>query len=290
MIRLNRGIAIDERELDFEFIRSSGPGGQNVNKVSTAVRLRFDARGSSSLPGGRARALDPPGRQTSRRRRVPDDPRADGGAPRSRTAATRSSGFVELLERAVERPTPRRRDPADGRRRASGGSSPSAAAARPKQARRTRRRQAMTDQERIIHEKYLHGRDRRSDHQGLRLHQRRRPSTSCGSRGLEETIREPGYDPKHPVGSKFKQKIREGKKIEVYDGEVTAYERPKHLGARVYNKAFSVQVDYRLTHVKKATHLEFISEVTFHNLAFKMIAGLSAFDHASDYRKADEDA
>jgi uncharacterized protein YndB with AHSA1/START domain len=93
--------------------------------------------------------------------------------------------------------------------------------------------------------------------------------------GLEETIREPGYDRKNPLGSRFKQKIREGKKIEVYDGEVTAYERPKHLGARVYNKAFSVQVDYRLTHVKRITHLEFSSEVTFHNLAFKMLAGMS---------------
>ena len=44
MIRLKRGIVIDEREIDFDFIRSSGPGGQNVNKVSTAVRLRFDAQ------------------------------------------------------------------------------------------------------------------------------------------------------------------------------------------------------------------------------------------------------
>ena len=93
--------------------------------------------------------------------------------------------------------------------------------------------------------------------------------------GLEDTIREPGYDPKNPVGSKFQQKIRDGKKVEVYDGQVTAHDRPRHLGARVYNKAFSVQIDYQLTKVKKHTHLEFISEVTFHNLAFKMIAGLS---------------
>jgi uncharacterized protein YndB with AHSA1/START domain len=93
--------------------------------------------------------------------------------------------------------------------------------------------------------------------------------------GLEETIHEPGYNRRNPVGSKFKQRIREGKKIEVYDGEVTAYERPKHLGARVYSKAFSVQVDYRLTYVKKMTHLEFASEVTFHNLAMKMLAGMS---------------
>ncbi len=41
---------IPEQELAFEFIRSSGPGGQNVNKVSTAVRLRFDVRNSPSLP------------------------------------------------------------------------------------------------------------------------------------------------------------------------------------------------------------------------------------------------
>lgn len=93
--------------------------------------------------------------------------------------------------------------------------------------------------------------------------------------GLEETIREPGYDPKNPLGSKFQQKIRDGKKVEVYDGVVTGYDRPRHLGARVFNKAFSVDIDYRLTKVKKHTHLEFSSEVTFHNLAYKLMAGLS---------------
>jgi ribosome-associated protein len=41
---------IDAREIEFEFFRSSGPGGQNVNKVSTAVRLRFNVRQSPSLP------------------------------------------------------------------------------------------------------------------------------------------------------------------------------------------------------------------------------------------------
>jgi len=50
MMRVNRTIAIDDSEVSFEFIRSSGPGGQNVNKVATAVRLRFDARRSPSLP------------------------------------------------------------------------------------------------------------------------------------------------------------------------------------------------------------------------------------------------
>jgi ribosome-associated protein len=50
MIAINSSIQIDERELDFEFIRSSGPGGQNVNKVATAVRLRFPVRGSAALP------------------------------------------------------------------------------------------------------------------------------------------------------------------------------------------------------------------------------------------------
>ena len=107
MIRLNRGIAIDERELDFEFIRSSGPGGQNVNKVSTAVRLRFDARGSSSLPQDvRERLIRLAGR------RVGDDGFLTIHARSARTQESNRRDAIErlteLLVRAVERPTPRR--------------------------------------------------------------------------------------------------------------------------------------------------------------------------------------
>jgi len=50
MIRITDSIAIDESELTEDFVRSSGPGGQNVNKLSTAVQLRFNARRSPSLP------------------------------------------------------------------------------------------------------------------------------------------------------------------------------------------------------------------------------------------------
>jgi ribosome-associated protein len=50
MIPVTPSIAIDESELSESFIRGSGPGGQNVNKVATAVQLRFDVRGSPSLP------------------------------------------------------------------------------------------------------------------------------------------------------------------------------------------------------------------------------------------------
>ncbi len=50
MIEITPRIALDERELAFDFIRASGPGGQNVNKVETAVQLRFDAENSPSLP------------------------------------------------------------------------------------------------------------------------------------------------------------------------------------------------------------------------------------------------
>ncbi len=50
MIRVNAWIELDEREIREDFVRASGPGGQNVNKVSTAVQLRFDVAHSPSLP------------------------------------------------------------------------------------------------------------------------------------------------------------------------------------------------------------------------------------------------
>lgn len=50
MIRISPTFAIDESEIDESFIRASGPGGQHVNKTSSAVQLRFDARRSKSLP------------------------------------------------------------------------------------------------------------------------------------------------------------------------------------------------------------------------------------------------
>ncbi len=50
MIEISPRISLDDGELEFSFIRAGGPGGQNVNKVSSAVQMRFDARRSASLP------------------------------------------------------------------------------------------------------------------------------------------------------------------------------------------------------------------------------------------------
>lgn len=57
MLEVTPTILIDESELQEEFIRSSGPGGQNVNKVASAVQLRFDIDASSALPEGVKRRL-----------------------------------------------------------------------------------------------------------------------------------------------------------------------------------------------------------------------------------------
>jgi ribosome-associated protein len=58
MIQVTPHIAIDEREIEESFVRASGPGGQNVNKLSTAVQLRFDVRHSPSLAPDVAERLE----------------------------------------------------------------------------------------------------------------------------------------------------------------------------------------------------------------------------------------
>jgi len=67
MISVTPHISLDENELELSFVRSSGPGGQNVNKVATAVQLRFDVAHSPSLPGDvRARLIARAGSKVTR--------------------------------------------------------------------------------------------------------------------------------------------------------------------------------------------------------------------------------
>jgi ribosome-associated protein len=107
MIRITHRLAIDEREIEESFIRASGPGGQNVNKLATAVQLRFDVRHSPTLPQDvRARLEGLAGKRLSK----------DGvliiTAQRHRTQE-RNRGealdrLVELIRRAAVPPVPRR--------------------------------------------------------------------------------------------------------------------------------------------------------------------------------------
>ena len=107
MITVTRDITVDESEIDERFIRASGPGGQNVNKVASAVQLRFDARHSPSLPEEvRQRLMRLAGRRltqegvlviTAQRHRTQEANRRDA-----------LERLVELIRRAAEPPAPRK--------------------------------------------------------------------------------------------------------------------------------------------------------------------------------------
>src|ERR1043166_41366 len=86
-------IAIDESEIEERFILSSGAGGQNVNKVASAVQLRFDVRRSPSLPEEiRARLAAPAGHRLRKGRGPPRPPANKGRAPPHRGAAVPRPG------------------------------------------------------------------------------------------------------------------------------------------------------------------------------------------------------
>ena len=107
MIEITPTIAIDRREITETFIRSPGPGGQNVNKVATAVQLRFDLRGSPTLPGEIiARAERLAGRRLTKDGVLVITAARFRSQERNREDA--EARLVELLRKAAERPAPRK--------------------------------------------------------------------------------------------------------------------------------------------------------------------------------------
>ena len=107
MIEITPNIRIDEKEIHFDFIRASGPGGQNVNKVASAVQLRFDVKSTSSIPEDvRQRLIDLSGKRMT----------SDGililKAQRFRTQERNRKNaldrFIQLVQKASVSPKHRR--------------------------------------------------------------------------------------------------------------------------------------------------------------------------------------
>jgi ribosome-associated protein len=102
-IDVTENISIDESEIQMDFIRSSGPGGQNVNKVATGVQLRFDVAGSPSLPEDvRRRLLRLAGSRLTSEGELIIEGKEFRTQEKNRQAALER--LVELVRKAAEKP------------------------------------------------------------------------------------------------------------------------------------------------------------------------------------------
>jgi ribosome-associated protein len=108
MIQVTPTIAIDERELQWEFIRASGPGGQRVNKVSTAVQLRFDVANTAVLPEEiRERLMHLGGKRITSEGILIVEARRFRTQEKNRQDAL--DRLIKLIRKAAEKPKKRRR-------------------------------------------------------------------------------------------------------------------------------------------------------------------------------------
>jgi uncharacterized protein YndB with AHSA1/START domain len=90
--------------------------------------------------------------------------------------------------------------------------------------------------------------------------------------GLQESVYLSDFDPDNPVGTRYRQKIKQGDRVVEFEGEITAYDRPHRFSSIIASDQYTVHIDFQFSEIESGTHLDYLASLTDASWTVRLLA------------------